>query len=175
MIPFVELYSLEEDFWVQNPELSVMSPFAEFKKKKNSGEIMKAIYLIYDFKSKFNIAKEPREKVIEDVNKNFLKQPNFDWSKYTDIVNAYIEKCKTPLQKDLEAMYFDLEGLRKYINRLSWEDDEEAKIKKDYMKEIDGFYDKCKNLEAKVLGEIQEKRFKGNVRKSFLESKGKKS
>jgi hypothetical protein len=172
---FVIIEDLAGDFWEQNPELALMRPFSEFKKKKNSSEIMKAIYLIYDFKSKFNVAKEPRERVIEDVNTNFLKQPNFDWGKLQDIIDAYVEKCKTPLQRDLEAMYEDLKGLRSYIARLSWEDDDEAKIKKDYMKEIDTYYERCKNLEAKVLGEIQEKRFKGNVRKSFIEGSGKKS
>jgi hypothetical protein len=175
MIDFVILEDLAGDFWEQNPEIALIEPFASFKKKKGSSEIMKAIYLIYDFKSKFNVAKEPREKVIEDVNTNFLKQPNFDWTKHTDVIEAYQEKCKTPLQRDLEAVYEDLRGLRSYITRLSWEDDEEAKIKKDYMKEIDSYYERCKNLEAKVLGEIQEKRFKGNVRKSFVEGKGKRS
>jgi len=173
MINFVNLENIEDNFWEQNPELAYMTPFSELYKKKEGEQIMKAIYLIYDFKSRFNIAKEPREKVIEDVSTNFLKKPKFDWSKYEHIISTYEDKMKTPLQKDLEAMYLDLEGFRSYITRLSWEDDEEAKLKRDYMKDIDVLYNKIKELESKVAGEIQEKRFRGNARKSFLEDKGK--
>ena len=56
MTDFVIVDDLDGDFWKQNPELKYIEPFSEFSKKKNSSEIMKAIYLAYDFKSKFNIS-----------------------------------------------------------------------------------------------------------------------
>lgn len=166
---FATLEDLDGNFWEQNPELKFIDPFSEFMKKKNSSEIMKAIYLVYDFKSKFNIAGVSEDEAKKDIEKNFLKIKNFDWLDYHDIIEAYKDKCTTKVQKALQRFEKDLTGLQDYLDRLSWEDDEEAMLKKDIIKDIDSFYKKYKECEALVKEEMREKRYKGGYRKSPAE------
>lgn len=169
MIDFVILDDLDGDFWEQNPELKYMEPFSEFKKEKNSSNIMKAIYLAYDFKSKFNRAGIPEEQAKEDIAKNFLKKPDFEWGKYKEIIESYKDKCKTKVQKALEKFEEDVVGFQNYLRRLSWEDEEEAQVKSNIYKIVDEYYKKYKECEALVKDEIREKRYKGGYRLSPAE------
>jgi hypothetical protein len=168
-VVFVTLDDFEEDFWEQNPELQYIEPFAEIKKQKGSSNIMKAIYLVYDYKSKFNVGGVNEEEAKRDVQKNFLKQKDFNWGKYNEIIEAYKDKCKTPLQKSLEQYAEQLFGLQKYINSLSWEDDDEAPIKAQSIKDYKAFFKDYKEYEALVKEELKEKRYKGGYRKSPAE------
>lgn len=169
MTDFVIVDNLEEDFWKQNPELKYIEPFAEFSKKKNSSEIMKAIYLAYDFKSKFNRAGIPEDEARKDIAKNFLKKPDFVWGEYKEIIDAYKDKCKTKIQKSLELFEEDVVGFQNYLRRLSWEDEEEAQVKSSIYKIADEYYKKYKDCESLVKDEIREKRYKGGYRLSPAE------
>jgi hypothetical protein len=169
MIDFVTLDDLDGNFWEQNPELKYIEPFAEFYKKKNSSQIMKAIYLAYDFKSKFNRAGIPEEEAKKDIAKNFLKDQKFVWAEYKELIDAYKDKCKTKVQKALELFEEDVVGFQNYLRRLSWEDEEEASVKSNIYKIADEYYKKYKDCEALVKDEIREKRFKGGYRLSPAE------
>lgn len=169
MIDFVIVDDLDGDFWKQNPELKYIEPFAEFSKKKNSSEIMKAIYLAYDFKSKFNRAGIPEEEARKDIAKNFLKNQKFVWAEYKEIIDAYKDKCKTKVQKALELFEEDVVGFQNYLRRLSWEDEEEAQVKSNIYKIADEYYKKYKDCESLVKDEIREKRYKGGYRLSPAE------
>lgn len=169
MIDFVIVDDLDGDFWKQNPELKYIEPFAEFSKKKNSSEIMKAIYLAYDFKSKFNRAGIPEEEARKDIAKNFLKNEKFVWAEYKEIIDAYKDKCKTKVQKALELFEEDVVGFQNYLRRLSWEDEEEAQVKSNIYKIADEYYKKYKDCESLVKDEIREKRYKGGYRLSPAE------
>jgi len=145
VIDFVTLDDLDGDFWIQNPELKYIEPFAEFSKKEDSSSIMKAIYLAFDFKSKFNRAGIPEEE-----------------SK----TEAYKDKCKTKVQKSLEKFEADVVGFQNYMSSLSWEDEEEAGVKASLVREVDNYYRKYKDCETIVKDEIREKRYKGGYRLS---------
>lgn len=166
MIDFVTIEDDKLGFWEQNPELTYMEPFATFSKDKKSSDIMKAIYLVYDFKSKFNRAGISEDKAKEDVAKNYLKDSKFNWSKYSDIISAYKENCTTVKQKALERFEDDLEGLSRFMASLSWENPEEASIKKDVNKEMITYFKNLKECQALVNEEIREKRYRGSYRMS---------
>lgn len=169
MIDFVTIYELEEDFWEQNPELKYITPFNEFYKEEGSSEIMKAIYLVYDFKSKFNRAGIPEEETKKDVSENFLKIEHFEWGKYGDIIDAYKDKCKTKVQKALELFEADVVGFQGYLSGLSWQDEEEASVKVGIYKVAEDYYAKYKSCEALVKEEINEKTYRNGYRKSPIE------
>lgn len=168
---FVDIENEDSDIWKDNPDLQFSEPFAKFKKsERNSNKIMKAIYLIYDPKSRFNIAKEPQEKIIEDVTKNFLRKREFDWTKYNDVIEAYKENCKSPLQRQYEEILSDYEGFISYYRNLSWEDEDEARIKTGHMKTIEDYGKKIIELKKLVDGEENEQKYKFDYRKSMIEN-----
>lgn len=166
MLDFVILEDEKDDFWEQNPELKYIEPFSTFSKKKDSSETMKAIYLVYDAKSKFNRGGISKDKAKDDVSKNFLKKPNFKWEDYKDIIDAYIESCTTVKQKALQKFEKDLTGLSDYMEALSWADPDEAVIKKDINKEMRVYFNNLSECESLVNEEIKEKKFKGGYRMS---------
>lgn len=166
MIDFVTLDDLDGDFWVQNPELKYIEPFAEFSKKEDSSSIMKAIYLAFDFKSKFNRAGIPEEEAKRDIAKNYLKIKDFQWGEYHELTDAYKDKCKTKVQKSLERFESDLLGFEHYMLGLSWQDENEAPVKSELVKEVEKYFQKYKACEAIVKDEIREKRYKGGYRLS---------
>jgi len=169
MIDFVTLDDLDGDFWEQNPELKYIEPFAKFSKTKNSSAIMKAIYLAFDFKSKFNRAGIPEEEAKKDIAQNFLKIKDFQWGEYHEITEAYKDKCKTKVQKSLEKFEADVVGFQNYMLSLSWEDEDEAAVKVNLVKEVDNYYQKYKACETIVKDEVREKRYKGGYRLSPAE------
>ena len=171
MIDFVNLdIESPESFWEQNPELKYVEPFAEFyKNDKESSKIMSAIYLAYDYKSKFNRAGIPEEEAKSDIKKNFLKDQSFEWGKYSEIIDAYKDKCKTKVQKALDKFEKDAIGFTEYFTKLSWEDEDEAVTKANIYKTVEDYYKKYKDCEALVIGEIKEKRFRDGYRLSPAE------
>lgn len=166
---FIEIEDFNQDFWEQNPELQYIEPFATFKKTKGSSDIMKAIYLVYDFKSKFKIAGVSEEEAKRDVQKNFLKKKEFNWAQYIELIEAYKDMCTTKLQKSLQQYEEQLFGLQKFINSLSWESDEDAAIKTQSIKDYKMFLKDYKEYEDLVKEELKEKRYKGGYRKSPAE------
>lgn len=170
MLDFVNL-DIESPltFWEQNPELKYIEPFSEFYKEENSSDIMKAIYLAYDFKSKFIRAGISEDESKRDIAKNFIKDTSFEWGKYSKIIDAYKEMCKTKVQKALDRFERDAVGFTEYLTNLSWEDPEEAEVKSSIYKTVEDYYKKYKDCEALVIGEIKEKRFRDGYRLSPAE------
>ena len=166
---FIEIEDFEKDFWEQNPEIQFIEPFASFKKTKGSSDLMKAIYLVYDFKSKFKIAGVNEEEAKRDVQKNFLKKKDFNWGQYNELIEAYKDMCTTKLQKSLMQYEEQLFGLQRYINSLSWDDDEDAAIKTQSIKDYKMFFKDYKEYEELVKEELKEKRYKAGYRKSPAE------
>lgn len=125
----IKLKDIDKDFWEQNKELSYMAPFAAFKKKAKSDKIMKAIYLIYDSKSVFRRAGMTTEEIIEDVNTNFLSKADFDWEQYTEIVEAYQDKCQSRTYKKLLKLLDEIDEIEVDREGLSWAEPGEADLK----------------------------------------------
>lgn len=176
MIEFiiVEDPEKEKEIWKLNPELNYMEPFATFKKtsRRNASKIMNAIWLIYDPKSKFRATDMTEAEIMQDVNKNYLGNEEYDWSPYTEIVEAYKKKCKTLLQRRLEDWRIDLEERDKSIRELKYSDPEERKEKDDMLSTRDLLYKKYLDTESLVKNETKELRMKAGYGLSKLERSG---
>ena len=169
---FVEIEDFETSFWEQCPqELYYMEPFCSFKKSyKDSGKIMNAIYLIHDRKSTLFKGQPDLKKRERDVNDNYLQNPDFDWGSLQDIVDAYKNASTTWLQKQVELLQEQLQQRNELINRLRYDNEEEAKLKDDMILSADAIYDKYIDLRNKAYEELRQKRYEAGYRLSPLEN-----
>jgi len=167
---FCNIKDIEGDFWEQNKQLSYMSPFSSFKKKKNSSKIMKAIYLIYDSKSSFKQTPMSEEEIIKDVNLNFLEDENFKWSEYEDIVEAFKDKCRTGTAKIIEGISEECNDIQLAIKDLSLSDPEEISMRKDLHTMRSKLLSEKIDLELKLKEEIGELLLEGDYSPSLIEA-----
>lgn len=80
----------KESFFKQNPELEFMSPIKRLIRKvgkKEAGRILWAVYLTEDPNSKFYSMRRERKR--EEVAKNYLDDPDFNWDEYESIIQEY--------------------------------------------------------------------------------------
>jgi type I site-specific restriction endonuclease len=157
------------DFWSQNQQLAIVTPFADFKKKKNSSNIMVAIFLIYDSKSYLKKMGMSTQEIIDDVNKNYLEDEDFDWEKYADIVEAYKDKCRSRLHKKVENMLDEIEQIEEARKNLVWDDPTEAKLKTELFDASKKLYNEAIDLQRKLNEEIAELELEGDYVPSMIE------
>jgi|SRR5687768_9637727 len=131
-------YHAGSNFWTENPQLLIPARFGELYDadkstgKEESSKLMYAICFYIDptEENKFrNIPEEDRKRLIA---KDFLKNVNFKWEEYEDL----IEYCKdnfiiTQAQRSLFNLKKELEDRDRFLNELSW--DIETGDKKDKM------------------------------------------
>ena len=160
---------INKDFWIQNQQLAIVSPFAEFKKKKESSKIMIAIFLIYDSKSDLKKMGMSTQEIIDDVNKNFLDDANFEWDKYSEIVEAYKDKCRSRLHKKVENMLDEIEQIEEARKNLVWDDPGEAKLKTDLFDASKKLYNEAIDLQKKLNEEVAELELEGDYVPSMIE------
>lgn len=151
----VKLRDIEASFWGQNPELGLMTPFAAFKKKAKSDKIMKAIYLIWDAKSTFRKSGMTTEQIMEDINTNFLGNPDFDWEPYQEIIEAYKDKCMSRLYKKVLDMLEELDLIDEARQSLSWDDEDEYKRKIELFAASKKLYEEAITLQKELDEEIE--------------------
>jgi type I site-specific restriction endonuclease len=151
----VRLKDLDGSFWEQNKELALMTPFSDFKKKAKSDKIMKAIYLIWDSKSTFRKSGMSPEQILEDINTNFLGNPNFDWEPYQKYVEAYKELCMSRLYKKVLAMLDEIEEIDEARLSISWSDDVEYKQKIELFDASKKLYAEAITLQKELDEEVE--------------------
>ena len=156
-----------EDFWELNQEFSYVEPFSSFKKEKDSAKIMMAIYMVYDPKSQLVNSGESEVKIKEDIKNNFIKNPEFEWKDYRELVVAYKSYSKSKIEKELEQYYLDIIERREYAKDLDIEDDYERKndIIKTHKSYLKDYFDCADRLKE----DRQERLFHGNYTPSLLE------
>jgi hypothetical protein len=165
----VRVKDITKDFWGQNQQLAIMSPFNDFKKKKNSSKIMMAIYLIHDSKSDFIKAGMTTDEIIKDVNKNYLEDEEFPWESYQEIVDAYKEKCTSRLHKKVMNMLDEIDEIEKSRSELSWDDPAEAELKIKLFDASKKLYNEAIDLQKKLNEEVAELELEGDYVPSMIE------
>lgn len=151
----IRLKDLDKDFWEQNKELALMTPFSSFKKKAKSDKIMKAIYLIWDSKSSFRKSGMSTEEIMNDININFLNNADFNWEPYEDIVEAYKDKCMSRLYKKVISMLGELDEIDEARSNLSWEDEDQYKQKIALFDASKKLYEEAISLQKELDEEIE--------------------
>lgn len=80
----------DKSFFSQNPELRYLTPVKDLIEKegvKKAGRIMWAIYMVEDLNS--TLYHMPQEDKKAEVKNNYLKDPDFEWDEYSDLIAAY--------------------------------------------------------------------------------------
>lgn len=168
----IRLKNIDEDFWGQNKELSFMHPFSVFKKKAKSDKIMKAIYLIYDSKSTFRRAGMSTEEIITDVNTNFLNKEDFDWDAYTDIIEAYQDKCQSRIYKKLLKLLDEIDEIEADREGLSWAEAGEAELKLKLFDASKKLFQDAITLQKELDEEIEAVELESEYAMSMIEEYG---
>lgn len=96
--------NFDNSFWKEFPGIQYHSVFNKLYKsdktrnKDKSSKLMWAIYLLVNPES--NLYNDPnKEKTIPET---FLKDPNFKWDKYEDLIYAYKDVALTTAEKALQ-------------------------------------------------------------------------
>lgn len=126
----VKIRDINGSFWAQNPQIALMTPFADFKKKdKKSDKVMMAIYLAYDAKSDFVRSGMEQAQILDDVTINYLNEKNFKWDEYQTIIEAYKDLCTSRVHKKLNEVFAEIESITAAMLTLAWDDEGEARQK----------------------------------------------
>lgn len=165
----IRVRDIYSDFWTQNQQLAITSPFAEFKKKKDSSKIMTAIYLIYDAKSDLRKMGMNTDEIIQDVNKNFLNDEDFPWDKYSEIIEAYKDKCRSRLHKKVENMLDEIDTIESARANLVWDDPDDAKLKIELFDASKKLYKEAIELKKLLDEEIAEIELQSEYVPSMIE------
>lgn len=165
----VRLRDIDGDFWEQNKELSLITPFSSFKKNPESNRVMKAIYLIWDAKSIFRKSSMSTDDIIQDVNNNFLGEPNFDWDIYSEEVEAYRNICMSRVQKKLLDLLEGIDEIEEASQSLSWADEDEYKQKIELSNMANKLYEDAIALQKELDEEIDAIELESEYALSMLE------
>ena len=166
----VRVKDINNSFWAQNPQIGLMTPFAEFKKKdKKSDKIMMAIYLAYDAKSDFVRSGMDHAQILADVSLNYLEDEKFDWGKYEHIIESYKDICTSRIHKKLNEVFAEIESITEAMVDLSWADEAEAKQKDFLMNTSKKLFTEFIQLQKDLDEEIAELLYEGDYAPSWLE------
>lgn len=160
-----------ENFWDINKELIYLEPYLKLIKeegKNRSSDIMKAIYLCYDPKSPFqNTGGRTLEEIQNDIVNNFLEDPSFDWSQYSQLIEIYKKDSRTKLERELDYWEMQLRERREFIKELPWDDKPE--LKDNMLNKSKKLFEDYISVIEKVENERKTTKGHGNTRKSLLE------
>lgn len=114
-------FSVDANFWDLNPLMRVPKLFAEFynndtsKKKEESSRIMWAIAMYIDTSDNnpYRNLRDTDRKII--IAEDYLKDAEFVWDNYSEIIKFYQELNSTKLQKDLFLLESKLEERSQFI------------------------------------------------------------
>ena len=131
----------ENNYWEANVELLIIPEFDKVyhkdksKNKQDSSTILWGIYYAYHPESKYyNLPNK-----LEILEKNFIKQKDFNWDNYSDIVEIYKSMVLTDSERALvewgEIMTMRSIAMKKLYKELL--DQEIAEIDTKSLKEVD--------------------------------------
>jgi len=166
---FARVNDLEADFWKQNPQIALMTPFNKFKKVKNSSKVMTAIYLIHDPQSTFRRSGMSTDEILSDINKNFLNDDKYKWDDYIEIIEAYKDKCTSRLAKKVEAMLDEIDEIEEARSALTWDDPLDADLKIKLFDSSKKLYKEAIELQNLLNEELAELQIQGDYVPSLIE------
>jgi hypothetical protein len=155
-----------KDFWEQNPEMAVITPFNELKPQKGSSKIMWAIYQIYDPKAILHVYKESDR--IEEVKGNYY---DIDLEKNKECIEAYKDLCISPLEKEYQSWEDEVMKTQEFIRLANW-DTRTIGNKIKALKDLDAIFLKCAALRDKIFMDREVSSNQGDYQESGIEGGG---
>lgn len=163
MVPFVS-GDPEYDFWEQNPELKILSPFDDLYKDKDGSKLMWAIYLWRDPKSPWNRLGVKDRKL--EIEENYLKG-KVDLDDLSFYAREYELKCLSISERDYLNMSKAVQEFSEQYHKLSWKDD--TKEKMNLLDRWDKIHKQLKEAEATAHEEYLYQ-VEGNRTESLIET-----
>lgn len=153
-------YTGNSNFWTINPQLKIPELFFNLysedssEDKKESSDIMYALVFFTDpsEENKFcNIPIQDRKRLI---SKDFLKNPEFNWDKYTEHIELLKELVFTQAERSLINYRKELEQRDAFLQSTPW--DLDTGEKKDKMmantEKLYAVYDRiCKTIQKEAI------------------------
>src|SRR6188472_3824244 len=119
-MPFIRVPTPECNIWEENPALSLISEFKEFKASegaKKSSAILKAIFYIYDPKSTLKDSGIDGDKLVTDITANVIKIKDFNWHEYQEIIDTYLKFNISKLESMLLSYEKQITDLNKILDK----------------------------------------------------------
>lgn len=171
---YAEAFDEELNFWKSNPELKMMSGFKPIwdidKGKKESSDIMWAVYLFTDLRSKFRRMSENER--ISEITETFGSDVvNFKNPLVKQAIEYYRRVCMTTAQRNFAEWEDMLNQRTEFLKSVSW--DLETASDKDAMLGRTGkLWDMYTKLKDEMEKEEATGTLKGGGVKSFIEGLG---
>jgi hypothetical protein len=169
---FITVDNPDINIWKQNPALNLITEFQEFKLEEGdsrSSDILKAIYYIWDPKSDLRDSGVTEKKLIEDVSKNLLGDPDFDWDKYDHIKELYQTNNYTKLETMLLRYEKEINDLNDLLKEWPWSKTD-IKDRSEAVKQYKILFDEYIDIHEKAKMEAEElSDMYGGYQKSMLE------
>lgn len=161
--------------WKQNPALGLIKEFKELKLKEGderSSNIIKAIFYIWDTKSKLRDSGLSEQQLIEDINTSVIGDPDFNWHEYWDFKEFFIAKNVSKLESMLIGYENDIRDLEQMLADWKW-GKKDLKQKAEARKQLKILVEEYADLKRKALAEADENVvLEGGYTKSLVEGLG---
>lgn len=109
--------------WKEFPYLNVIKEFKEFREKEGdekAGNIIKAIFLLWDVKSELRDSGLTEEKLLQDINTNLIGDPDFNWDEYEDIKQFFLQYNMSEEEFFVANYKKELTELKLLLDGWSW-------------------------------------------------------
>ncbi len=173
---FIRIEDPDENIWKTNPSLKLISDFEDFKEKEGedrSSSILKAIFYIWDPKSELRDSGVSESQLIEDVTKNLINDPDFNWDDYDHIKTLYQETNITKIEGLLLRYEKEIHDLNTILEDWKW-NKKEIKDRAAAVSQYKVLFDEYVEVKDKVKMETDElSEMYGGYQKSMLEDFGK--
>lgn len=164
-------FDTDVNIWEAEPQLKIPKVFAELyasdksKGKAHSSKIMWAIALLVDNSeaNKFRNLRENDRKTL--IASDFLKDEEFNFDEYQELMDMYIELNMSKLEKELRQQELKLEERARFINDTAYNLETGDKLDK-FLLNTGKLYDQIKELKDKIKSDSDG----GNTKGGMLES-----
>lgn len=116
----INSFNTNANFWTNNPQLIILFEDIYEKdtssKKERSSKIMWAIALLIDPNDNNSFKNMLYEDKLKIIEKNYIKEKNFSWIKYDDIIERYKKYVLSKHEYTLMVMERKLEERLKLLN-----------------------------------------------------------
>lgn len=174
-MPLVVVDNPDVNIWEENPHLSLISEFKEFRQHegdKRSSDILKAIYYIWDPKSEIRDSSMSENKLINDITENLIGEKEFDWDKYAEIRDIYLDKTLSKLESLLLKYEAEVKDLDVMLTSWKWNKTNvknRAEAVKQYKTLLEEYMETKDKAKMEADGEMQ---MRAGYQKSMLEGYG---
>ena len=165
--------NLDGNFFENNPEMRYFDEPAriiELHGEKEASKVMHAIYLTEDPNSDFyTFSKEDRRKLVQ---RNYLKQEEFEWEEYDNIIRAWPGWFLTSIEKNYKSLCDTFDKMVFEVSVLDVSDAKQQRMALDLLKSIEGVYKGLATVAKMFTAEQESKRnTRGQDQAGFLAQK----